>query len=248
MPGLRAAARPGASLTRCSVAPWVPASAVSASRDCEAERDQRVTRLQVRIVGGRRARAVAGGDRLERRRAELVAQLHDDALGRALADARDRRQQRQVAGRDAPLQRVHRIAGEQRERLGRPEPRDAEQRDEEPALPLRREAVERERVLAHDEVRLQLHGLRMLARGACRGRGGMDAQPDAPHLHHQAVGVCLDEAPGQARNHRAALARANRASARALQAWQRASASASAAWSLSGASGSESSCRTMRMT
>ena len=56
--------------------------------DREAERDERVARREVRVVGRRRRRAVAGRDRLERRGAELVAQLHDDALGRALADAR----------------------------------------------------------------------------------------------------------------------------------------------------------------
>ena len=157
-------------------------------------------------------------------------------------------EQREVARRDAALQRVHRIAREQRERLRRAEPRDAEQQDEQPALALAREPVERERVLAHDEMRVQLHRLRVIARRARRGRRGVDAQADAAHLDDQAVGVDLGQAAAQARDHRAARARAKRSPARALQAWQRASASASAAWSLSGAAGSESSWRTMRMT
>ena len=94
---------------------------------------------------------------------------------------------------------------------------------------LAREAVERERVLAHDEVGLQLHGVRGLLRRA-RGRGGgVHAQPDAPDLDHEAIGVGLEQAPGDACDHLAALARAKRSPARALQAWQSASASASAA-------------------
>ena len=65
----------------------------------EAERDERIARREVRVVGRRRA-APAGLDRLERRGAELVAQLDDDPLRGALADAGDGREQRQVAGRD----------------------------------------------------------------------------------------------------------------------------------------------------
>ena len=121
-PPRRSAARPA--LTRSSVVPSAPASAASASGTANPSAT-RASRAEWCGSSGTGAPERAGLHGLERRGAELVAQLDDDALGGALADARDRCEEREVAGRDAALQRVDRIARDQRKRLGRPEPRDA---------------------------------------------------------------------------------------------------------------------------
>ena len=72
-------------------------------------------------VAGERARVVAAGDHdrvVGRRGADLLAQLDDDPLGRALADARHGLQARGVAGRDRA--RAARAAGRRRARRAPP--------------------------------------------------------------------------------------------------------------------------------
>ena len=68
---------------------------------------------------GRARRVVAAGDRdrvLGQRRADLLAQLDDDPLGRALADPRNRLEAGRVAGGERREQLARRPAGEHRER------------------------------------------------------------------------------------------------------------------------------------
>ena len=144
------------------VSPGAPSSSCSASPGREAEPDE--------AVAGQQPRVVAAGDHdrvVGRRRADLLAQLDDDPLGRALADARHRLQPRGVAGGDRGEQLARRAAGEHGERDLRPDGLDADQHQEQVALGLGGEAVERERVVADDQVGVQ-RGL-LADRRACGG-------------------------------------------------------------------------------
>ena len=84
---------------------------------------------------------------------DLLAQLDDDPLGRALADAGHRLQARDVAVGERRDELARRAAAQHRQRDLRADGLHADQREEQVALLLGREAVERERVVADDEVR-----------------------------------------------------------------------------------------------
>ena len=141
--------------------------------DAEAELDEPVARQPARVVAARdhdllRAAPTA---------ADLLAQLDDDPLGRALADPRHGLQPRDVAGGERLDQLARRAAAEHRERDLRADGLHADQREEQIALLLGREAEERERVVAHDEMAVQRD--RLADRRDLAQRLGRDRQPVA---------------------------------------------------------------------
>src|SRR5207253_2682929 len=103
----------------------------------EAELDEGVASDHVRA-----RRAGDRGDRLGGDRAELLLQLHHDALGDLAADAGDRLEALRVVERYGAAQLRRRRAGDDREGDLRPDARDPEQELEELALVAVREAVE----------------------------------------------------------------------------------------------------------
>ncbi len=129
----------------------------------EAELEQPVARERARgIARASAARLRAHDDRPRRpllaAHADLLAQLDDDPLGRALADPRDGLEAGRVAGRD----RREQLARRRRPRAPRARPsgrppgrRAASGTGRAPAR--RRKPYERERVVAHDQVRVQRH-------------------------------------------------------------------------------------------
>src|SRR5262249_7394184 len=105
--------------------------------------------------------------------------------------------------------------------------------------------VERQRVVAHDEVRVQRHAA--THPGDLAQRLGRDREPVADaarRLDDDVVGAADRHVAGDERDHPASAAAASGAGV----AWQMATASASAAWSGRGGSGSESSAWTIRAT
>ena len=167
-------------------------------RHAESEGDERLARRAVLAV----AVAVAGHD-CRTGRPDALAQLEREPLGELAADARDARQLRDVAVDDrAPHDRgaVHR---EDRERDPRADARHPAQEVEEIALVDVGEAVQRERVLADDELGLQRYELGRLAGAPGRRGRGVDAQADASDLDHEPVDVLDGKPPAQARDHRA---------------------------------------------
>ena len=116
----------------------------------EAEPDEAVAGEQPRVVAAGDHDRVAG-----RGGADLLAQLDHDPLRRALADALHGLQPRGVAGGDGGEQLARRAAAEHRERHLRPDGLDADQQQEEVALGLGGEAVEQQRVVTHDQVRVE---------------------------------------------------------------------------------------------
>ena len=222
------------------VSPGAPSSSCSASAGAEAEPDE--------AVAGQQPRVVAAGDHdrvVGRRRADLLAQLDDDPLGRALADAGHRLQPRGVAGGDRGEQLARRAAGEHGERDLRPDGLDPDQHQEQVALGLGGEAVQRERVVADDQVGVQ-RGLLADRRGVAERLAG-DGEPvaDAAARDDDVVGPPHGDLAGEQRDHAAAPTAAR---SDAPFAWQIATASASAAWSGRGRSVSDSSAWTMRWT
>src|SRR3954452_7535938 len=148
----------------------------------EAEPDQAVACQQPWVVAPR------DDDRAVRRRgADLLAQLHDDPLRGALADARNGLEASGVPGRDRGEELTRRAAGEARERDLRADGLDADEQQEEVALGLRGEAVEQQRVVAHDQVGMQDGGLAGGGHLAQRlGRDG-EAVAHATAGHHDVV-------------------------------------------------------------
>ena len=126
----------------------------------EAEADQAVAGERARVV---RWPSLVIDDRVV---GDLRLELDDDPLRGALADAGHGLQARGVAGRDGGQQLARRAAGEHGERHLRADALDADQQQEQVALLLGREAVQGQRVLAHDQVREEGHGL-----DRCAGRG-----------------------------------------------------------------------------
>ncbi len=137
-------------------------------------------------------------------------------------------------------------AREDRERHLRPDRLHGEQHQEQVALLLGVKAEQRERVVAHDQVRVQrdlLADRRHVAQRLCRdGR----AVADAVAQDHDVVGAAYGHLSAQQRDH--APARASALDSGAQLAWQIATASASAAWSGRGSCSSASSALTMRAT
>ena len=93
--------------------PRAPSSSCLGLLGREAEPDEAVAGEQPRVVAARDHDRVVGG-----RGADLLAQLDDDPLRRALADARDRLEPRGVAGGERGEQLARRAAG--RARRARP--------------------------------------------------------------------------------------------------------------------------------
>src|SRR5207247_1513240 len=116
---------------------------------------------------------------------------------------------------------------------------------------LGREAVERERVVADDELRVQRDAAPQ--RRHLLERLGRDREPvtDAARgLQHDVIGAPDRDLARDQRDHGAAPVSALpvRPRSGAWLAWQMPTASASAAWSASGPAGSESSTWTIRVT
>ena len=127
----------------------------------EAEPEQALARERARVVGRRAADDdVVGGPP-----GDLLAQLDDDPLRRALADAGHGLEAGGVARGDRVQQLARRPAGQHRERDLRAHALDADQHQEQLALGLGREAVQVHAVVAQDQVREQR---RLLARAAAR--------------------------------------------------------------------------------
>ena len=184
-------------------------------------------------------------------RADLLAQLDDDPLGRALADPGDGLEARACRRRRrAPSSSRGGAAGEHGERHLRADALDAEQQQEEVALLLGGEAVERQRVVAHDQVRVQRDRLADApGRGAAsRPRRRAGSRRRRTSTTTWSARRHRDLAARRARSSRPPSRSARAARSGARLAWQIATASASAAWSGSGSSGSESSACTMRWT
>ena len=167
-----------------------------------AQSDQRSAGGQPVVVGGH-GRRTARGHRGHR--ADAVAQLDHHARGQLLADAGDRSEERVVARGDGPPHARRRVGREDAERHLRPHPADRDERQEQLALVLGREPVQREGVLAHDEVGDEGDVVRGGIGHGPRGGGGVDAQPDASDLDHQPVGIGSHHAAAQRRDHPAAL-------------------------------------------
>ena len=108
---------------------------------------------------------------------DLVAQLDDDPLGGALADPGHALEARDIAVGERADELARRAAAEHRERDLRPDRLHADQREEQVALLLGREAVQRERVVAHDQVAVQ--GDRPADGGNLAQRLGRHGQPVA---------------------------------------------------------------------
>ena len=151
-----------------------------------------------------------------------------------------------VAGRQRGHELARGAAAEHRERHLRPDRLHADEQQEEVALLLGREAVEGQRVVAHDEVGVQRHRAADAGHLAQRlGRHGQAVADAAGGLDHDVVGAADGDLAGDERDHPATAAAA---ASGAWLAWQMATASASAAWSGRGGSGSDSSVWTMRAT
>ena len=173
----------------------------------------------------------------------LLAQLDDDPLGRALADARDRLEARGVAGGDRRDQLARRPAGEHGERHLGPTactPISIRKRSRSSS---ECESVERERVVAHDEVGVQRG--RLADGGNVPERLGRDGEAvaDAAAVDDDVVGAADGDVAADERDH-PVIAIATGAWLR----WQMATARASAAWSGRGGSGSASSAATISCT
>src|SRR4051812_8929406 len=203
-----------------------------------AQLDQAVARQRARVVAARdgdRARRIGG-----RRRADLLAQLDDDALRRALADPGHGLEALGVARGDRGEQLARRAARQHGQRHLRPDRLDAEQQQEQVALLLAAEAEQRDRVVAQDRVRVQRDVLADRRHAAQRlGRHG-EPVADAAGEDDDVVGPPDGDLAAHQRDHAA--------TSPTWLTWQIATASASAAWSGRGGSGSESSVWTIRPT
>src|SRR3954469_14277136 len=169
----------------------------------EAEADQAVAGEQPRVVAPR------ADDRVVRRGgADLLAQLDDDPLRRALADTLDRLEPRRVPRRHGGEQLARRAAGEDGERDLGADGLDADEQQEEVALGLRGEAVEQQRVVAHDQVSVEGGGLaggRHLAQGL---GGDGEAVAHAAAGHHHVVRAPDGHLSREQRDHRRPARRA----------------------------------------
>ena len=138
-----------------------------------------------------------------------------------------------VAGGERAEQLARRAAGEHGQRDLRADRLHAEQQQEEVALLLGGEAVERQRVVADDQVAVQRD---RLARGRdVAQRLGRDGEPvaDAAAVDDDVVGAAHRDLALEQGDHAVA---ASAAASGARLAWQIATASASAAWSGCGSS------------
>ena len=131
-----------------AVAVGAPRAAPAASAGREAELEQPVARQPPRVVAAR-----DGDRRLGRRRARRPSRAARRRSARPCA-CRPRRglEPRDVAGGQRGGELARRAAAEDGERDLRPDRLDADEQQEQVALVLGGEAVERERVVAHDEV------------------------------------------------------------------------------------------------
>ena len=132
-------------------------------------------------VAGQRPRVAAllgaGRDRLLELPGDLLAQLDDDPLGGPLADSRHGLKALRVAGGDRPQQLARGAAAEHRDRHLGADPADRDQLPEEVALLLGGEPVQRQRVVAGDQLRVQ-ESLPAGSRNRLQGLGG-DREPVA---------------------------------------------------------------------
>ena len=171
----------------------------------EAELQQAVAGEVARIVAAR------DGDRRPEvvRHADLLAQLDHDPLRRALADAGHRLQAGDVAGHQRAHQLARGSAAEHRERHLRPHRLHADESQEEVALLLGGEAVEGQRVVAHDQMGVQRHRAAHAGHLAQRlGRHGQAIADPAGGLDHDVVGTADRHLPGDERDHPATAAAA----------------------------------------
>ena len=138
--------------------------------------------------------------RAELRRRELRLQLEHDPLSRLLSDPRNRLEPGDVLERDRSPQLGGRRAGDDRKRDLGPDPVERDQVLGELALLPVAETVERERVLAHVQMRLDRQLIPALSRPQ-RGSRRVDAVPDPAHLEDEVLARTADGASTQPRNH-----------------------------------------------
>src|SRR5690625_2274744 len=140
-----------------------------------AELDEGLDDLRGGVQGGRR-----GGGQVTAHRAELVPDLEQDALGALAPDARHLGEGGDVLGGDGGAQLVRTVDGEHGQRQPGPHPGDRLEGLEDVAFVVLGEAVERQRVLAHDEGGGQVRLAAGPQRGERRG-GGLDEQTHPAH-------------------------------------------------------------------
>src|SRR5262249_852780 len=185
--------------------------------------DDRPPELDERVARDRVPAAGRCGHGLGHAVCELLLQLEHDALGRLLADARDRLEARRVLERDRAPKLGDRRARDDRERDLRADAVDGQELDEQLALARLGKTVELQRVLANVQVRVErdLLGAVGLAYGARRRRAEIATAAD---VEDEAVARGRPRPAAQARDHAEPTFRSGGASA-----WQIATASASAA-------------------
>src|SRR5450759_3257321 len=158
-----------------------------------------------RVVDGRRLPGPPGRSRFRAEPRELLLQLEAEALGQLLADARDGREHARVLCRDRADEVGQRQAGEHRERDLRPDARDRDQAFEDEFLLRRREAEERERVLADVHVHVDrglLAGGRKRRERAERDR---EVVTHAVNVEDEPVRPEIEDGPREAGDHGATL-------------------------------------------
>ena len=154
-----------------------------------------------------------------------------------------------IPGGDRPQELSRRPAREDRDRHLRPDSRDRGEVEEEIALLLAREPVQRQRVVAGHQMGVQ--GRLLAARGHRLERLGGDRQAvaDAARLDHHVVGTADQDLAAHRGDHptrTSGFLVSSACAGRAWPAWQIATASASEAWSDSGGCDRPSSAPTMR--
>ena len=148
--GRRRASRRAAAIRSSGVSPAAPCEQRVRLRGREAEPEQasRASERGSSPRGDRRSASSAVGH------ADLLAQLDDDPLRRALADARHGLKAARVPARRRQ-QLARRAAREHGQRDLRADRMHADQQQEQVALLLGGEAVQQQRVVAHDQVGVQ---------------------------------------------------------------------------------------------
>ena len=223
-------ARSAAPSSSSAVSPSAPASRRSASG---AAKPSSSSPSRASSRGSAVAAPAPHDDLLAHLRPDLLAQLDDDPLRGALADTGDRLEEARVAAGDRPQHGADRPGAQDRERKLRPDRLHAQQHQEEIALGGRREPDEHERVVAHDQVRVERR-LRADRRQLCeRLRRHGEAVADTAAQQRHVLGAALGDLAAQQRDHPASAAIAWASGA--WFAWQIATASASEAWSEDGA-------------
>ena len=135
---------------------------------------------------------------------QFARELHDDQLRRLGADARDATERRIVLRRDRLGDLTDGQGGQHAERGLRPDARNAQEEHEGVQLVALREAVERQGVLAHDEVGVQ-QGLIANVQRARHLGGHRDGEADTANLDDGRLGVDVEHAAAERGDHAVSL-------------------------------------------